>query len=308
MNGLNGTKHHYVYRITNKRLKKHYYGVRSCSCKPVEDLGIYYFSSSTDEEFMKDQTEHPEDYKYKIIKEFDNRKDAENLEIYLHEKFNVAANEHFYNRCKSISTGFSTAGTHWTEEHHKNMEKIFESYRRPFEERFGPEKANKIKEKQRKPKTEETKRKISIALKGRKMSEEARKAISEGNFRRYANESPEKREAFRMKMDAINKDENKRKDDSEKLKAIWADPVRSKELWGNRRPRSSFIIKMTRPDGSTEEFKGFEKMCKNNNFSKYIVRKALKDGKLIGNYSKFSHTDKYTNLTGYKFELLKMES
>lgn len=307
MSGLNKTKHHYVYRITNKRLKKHYYGVRSCSRLPIEDLGVYYFSSSTDEEFMKDQKEHPEDYKYKIIKEFGNRKDAEYLEKYLHEKFNVAANEHFYNRCKSTLMGFSVEGTHWTEEHHKKMKKVFENQKRSYEERFGPEKANKIKENQRKPKTEETKRKISIALKGRKLSEEARKAISEGNFRRYANESTEKREAFRMKMDAINKDENKRKDDSEKLKAIWADPVRSKELWGNRRPRSSFIIKMTRPDGSTETFKGFDKMCESNNFSKHVVRNALKTGKLIEDYSKFSHTDKYINLTGYKFELLRKE-
>lgn len=308
MNGLNSTKHHYVYRITNKRLKKHYYGVRSCSCLPIEDLGVYYFSSSTDEEFMKDQKEHPEDYKYKIIKEFDNRKDAEYLEKYLHEKFNVAANEHFYNRCKSTLMGFSVEGTHWTEEHHKKMKKVFENQKRSYEERFGPEKSNKIKEKQRKPKTEETKRKISIARKGIKLSEEARKAISEGNFRRYANESPEKREAFRMKMDAINKDENKRKDDSEKLKALWADKETRERLWGNRRHRSSYVIKMTRPDGTSETFKGLNRMCEDHNFSKYIVREALKNGKPIEDYLKFSHTNKYTNLTGYKFELLKMES
>lgn len=308
MNGLNSTKHHYVYRITNKRLKKHYYGVRSCTCEPVDDLGRKYFSSSTNKEFIKDQKEHHEDYKYKIIKVFDNRKDAEHYEKFLHEKFNVAENDHFYNRCKSTLMGFSVEGTHWTEEHHKKMKKVFENQKRSYEERFGPEKANKIKEKLRKPKTEETKRKISIALKGRKMSEEARKAISEGNFRRYANESTEKREAFRMKMDAINKDENKRKDDSEKLKAIWADPVRSKELWGNRRHRSSYVIKMTRPDGSSETFKGLNRMCEDHDFSKYIVREALKNGKPIEDYLKFSHTNKYTNLTGYKFELLKMES
>ena len=337
MSGLNSTKHHYVYRITNKKLNKHYYGVRSCSCKPVEDLGRKYFSSSSDKEFMKDQKEHPEDYKYKIIKEFDNRKDAEYLEKYLHEKFNVAANEHFYNRCKSTLMGFSVEGTHWTEEHHKKMKKFFENQKRSYEERFGPEKANKIKEKQRKPKTEETKRKISIANTGKhhseetkqkmrkpkteetkrkisiartgqRVSEETKEKISVGLCKTYASKSKEEREAFRMKMDAINKDENKRKDDSEKLKAIWADPVRSKELWGNRRHRSSYVIKMTRPDGSSETFKGLNRMCEDHNFSKYIVREALKNGKPIEDYLKFSHTNKYTNLTGYKFELLKMES
>ena len=95
MSGLKNTKHHYVYRITNKRLKKHYYGVRSCLCLPIKDLGIHYFSSSTDEKFMKDQKDHPEDYKYKIIKEFENRKDTEYFEKYLHTKFNVSTNEHF---------------------------------------------------------------------------------------------------------------------------------------------------------------------------------------------------------------------
>ena len=73
----------------------HYYGVRSCTCEPVDDLGRKYFSSSTNKEFIKDQKEHPEDYKYKIIKVFDNRKDAEYYEKFLHEKFNVAENDHF---------------------------------------------------------------------------------------------------------------------------------------------------------------------------------------------------------------------
>lgn len=307
MSGLNKTKHHYVYRITNKRLKKHYYGVRSCSCLPVEDLGIHYFSSSTDEEFMKDQKEHPEDYKYKVIKEFDNRKDAENMEKYLHEKFNVAANEHFYNKCKSTLMGFSVEGTHWTEEHHKKMEKTFEYYKLPYEERYSPEMIEEIKKAMRKPKSAEARRKLSEARKGFKVSEETKEKISEGLCRMNAAKSEEERVAFREKMDAINKDENKRKDDSEKLKAIWADPVRSKELWDNRRPRSSFVIKMTRPDGSTEIFKGFDKMCESNNFSKYIVRKALEDENPIKDYSKYSHNNNYVNLSGYKFELLRKE-
>ena len=39
---------HYVYRITNIKENKHYYGTRSCEIEIKDDLGFYYFSSSTD--------------------------------------------------------------------------------------------------------------------------------------------------------------------------------------------------------------------------------------------------------------------
>ena len=118
--------------------------------------------------------------------------------------------------------------------------------------------------------------------------------------------SDEERENFRKKMTEVNSSEDKIKRCSEKNKAIWADPVRRKKSFGNRRPRSSYIIKMTRPDGSTETFKGFHKMCESNNFSTSIVRKALKDGNPIKDYSKYSRK-KFVNLSGYKFELLRRE-
>ena len=38
--------YHYVYRITNKILNKHYYGKRSSKLSPELDLGKKYFSSS----------------------------------------------------------------------------------------------------------------------------------------------------------------------------------------------------------------------------------------------------------------------
>jgi len=103
---------HYTYRITNTKLNKHYYGTRS-SKDPSSDLGIKYFSSSADKEFIQDQKENPHNYKYKIIKIFKNRKDALKLEIKLHDKFNVGINESFYNRAKQTSTGFDTAGIKW---------------------------------------------------------------------------------------------------------------------------------------------------------------------------------------------------
>lgn len=103
-------KYHYVYRITNVIKNKHYYGCRSCDCEPTEDLGIIYFSSSYDKDFIKDQTCNPQDYKYKILKLFPTRKHAIQYEIMLHKKFDVGINESFYNIVKQTSSGFDYTG------------------------------------------------------------------------------------------------------------------------------------------------------------------------------------------------------
>ena len=95
------TKYHYVYRITNKILNKHYYGKRSSIIEPKKDLGIIYFSSSTDKIFMEDQKLNSQNYKYKIIKVFELRIEASLYEIMLHNKFKVDRS------CFYIRKGFS---------------------------------------------------------------------------------------------------------------------------------------------------------------------------------------------------------
>ena len=66
---VNDMKYHYTYRITNIKDGMYYYGVHSCDCLPQEDIGIKYFSSSK-KQFIKDQKENPQDYKYKVVKIF----------------------------------------------------------------------------------------------------------------------------------------------------------------------------------------------------------------------------------------------
>ena len=63
---------------------KHYYGVRSSRVSPKNDLGIIYYSSSTDDAFIAAQKDNHYIFKYKIIKQFDTRKEAELFEIKLH--------------------------------------------------------------------------------------------------------------------------------------------------------------------------------------------------------------------------------
>lgn len=103
-------KWHYVYRITNRTMKKHYYGSRSSKVEPRLDLGIHYFSSSQDKSFIQQQKENPNMFKYKVLKTFKSRDNALLYECKLHKKFSVGSNPHFYNKVAQTSKGFSTYG------------------------------------------------------------------------------------------------------------------------------------------------------------------------------------------------------
>ncbi len=102
---------HYTYRIHNTKTNKSYIGDRSCQCKPKEDLGIKYFSSSSDKDFMEDQLNNPSDYNYWILDTFDTREEAKQLEIDLHNFHDVGRNPKFYNKAKQTSVKFDTTGT-----------------------------------------------------------------------------------------------------------------------------------------------------------------------------------------------------
>lgn len=105
--------YHYVYRISNTKENKHYYGTRTSKVHPKEDLGIKYYSSSTNKEFIKSQKENPQNFKYKIVNIFESREKAISLEIKLHHKFDVGINESFYNKAKQNSLIYDVTGTHW---------------------------------------------------------------------------------------------------------------------------------------------------------------------------------------------------
>jgi hypothetical protein len=204
-----------VYRITNTKLNKHYYGVRTSNIEPPKDLGIIYFSSSTDKEFMIDQNNNPRDYKYIIVSELDSREEAIKLEIRLHAKFNVGVNESFYNKARQTSTGFvgNRTGVILSEEtkdkiSKSNLGKTRDEHQRKniseslVGRKLSNEHAKKTSERQRGiPRKSSTKDKISEKLKGikhgdvrrlnisksligRKLTDEQRKKISIGSKNR----------------------------------------------------------------------------------------------------------------------------
>jgi hypothetical protein len=116
--------YYYVYRISNLVENKHYYGKRSSKIEPKLDLGIKYFSSSTDKEFISSQIANPENYEYTVVAYCDTAKEALDLEIYLHEYYNVGVSPRFYNKAKQTATSFSTDGIHLTEERKKRLSEV----------------------------------------------------------------------------------------------------------------------------------------------------------------------------------------
>lgn len=103
-------KYFYVYRITNVVQRKHYYGSRVSSVEPRLDIGIKYFSSSYDKEFMLEQKEFPERFKYKVVRICISNIEKQLFESYVHEKFNVGASVDFYNQVRQTLVGFDCTG------------------------------------------------------------------------------------------------------------------------------------------------------------------------------------------------------
>lgn len=191
-------KYHYVYRITNLKENKHYYGCRTTKIKPVNDLGFKYLSSSTDKEFKTKQKERPWQFKYKIIKIYETREQAINFEIKLHNYFDVGKNPNFYNRAKQTSTGWDTTGSKFPTIGLSNKKRI-----------VGKEAREKISKTHKgKQVSEETKLKMSKSFTGRKYSEEHNKKLS------ISKQNPSKETRENLSLGAKNRkysDEGRKK-------------------------------------------------------------------------------------------------
>jgi len=165
--------YHYVYRITNLVEKKHYYGKRSSKVDPKEDLGKKYFSSSTDKEFIVDQKNNLQNYRYKIVGIFESAEIAVLREIRLHTKFKVGENFRFYNKARQSAAGFDRTGCIMPAAFGEKHSKDISGEKHPF---YGKLRSQTTKNKISKSLTgkiqsSETKLKRSIAMKGHKKSE-----------------------------------------------------------------------------------------------------------------------------------------
>jgi hypothetical protein len=104
------SKHHYVYH-SYEEWGREYIGIRSCDCLPEED--IKYFGS------FKDKTFNPTEKTILFVRE--TREEVAEIEIILHDFFDVAVNPQFANKAKAVSTGFDVTGVPKTKEQKKAM-------------------------------------------------------------------------------------------------------------------------------------------------------------------------------------------
>jgi hypothetical protein len=162
------SKHFYVY-YSYEEFGRGYIGSRGCKCLPEEDFK--YYGSFHDKTFKPTQKI--------IIGVYESRKDAYEVEILLHEFYDVARNPHFANRCKALTTGFTIEGVPINKGIKKSEEfrkLISESNKRRI---VSDETRKKLSENQKGRKhSEETKKKVGAASKGRQHTEEYKKKKS----------------------------------------------------------------------------------------------------------------------------------
>lgn len=142
---------HYTYLIKHKYSEMKYIGVRSCECNPEDDN--YWGSSNYLPEDVSDVCEKI------ILKLFNTREEAMQHEIDLHNKYDVAVNEEYWNKAKATSTGFNRLGTTF-----KQTPEAIAKMKKGIKKRFDA--GNVYRH------TEESKTKISQANKGKKRSQE----------------------------------------------------------------------------------------------------------------------------------------
>lgn len=195
--------YHYTYKLTINNAtdsRKYYIGVRSSNKHPIDDI-TYLGSCKTLLEWFK--CNGTDNVEKEILAIYDNRKDAIQHEIELHDYFNIAKNALFWNKAKQTSIGFDTTGTQLseevkhqksiffknlvrTEEHKQNISKALKGKTRTKEHCLALSNAKKGKPSPLKgmslgkgrSKSEEHKRKIGLANKGKKRTEEYCKRMS----------------------------------------------------------------------------------------------------------------------------------
>lgn len=277
--------YHYVYRITNLDLHKHYYGSRTSKCQPKDDLGIIYFSSSKNKDFIQDQKLYPTRYKYKIIKEFSCKDQALLFEIKMHNKFDVGRNENFYNRAKQTSTSFSFSNLGQKRPDHSTR---MAGSNNPF---FG------------KKHTEETLdklRKVNRASAGRKVKESRKRIMEDG--RTLQEHITEKR--MKTMTDVV---EGTSIYDNSGQKS-----GRTRKARGSQRGSKNGRAKIVQVQDANDTiiFTGYlETWCTENNYPLNVFRKSLRTGERvfskerpsdISQYLRIYGKDCYNNFKGWK--------
>ena len=225
------TKHHYVYKSFEEE-GRDYIGCRSCDCMPEEDTK--YFGSFKDKSFKPTGKT--------ILFVCETRTEASEIEIELHNFFDVAVNPKFANRSMQTSTMFDTTGVPRTKAQRKAQSEKMSGENNP---QFGD------------PQTEEWKKAHSERMSGRTFTEEWKQAQSERN-------SGEKHPNY-----GVPHTEEWKKAQSEKLTGRY---------FGALNPNSKAIIAIE-PDGTQRHYGSVREATRELRIPKTSLCKWLKPGK-----------------------------
>lgn len=193
---------HYTYELYDPINDMKYIGVRTAPAG-VEPKDDTYMGSVQSKQWISEWGKIKRRCTKKIDNVFETRQEAEKREIYLHEKYEVAASKKYYNACKAASTKFNVAGIPKTDEQKKkisesNKGKHFgattkewrqnisagnKGKRRTVEHRENYSKARQklIAEGWKAEFTQETRKKLSAAARGKTKSNEHREKLRQSN-------------------------------------------------------------------------------------------------------------------------------
>jgi hypothetical protein len=119
----------YTYLIWNKETKMKYIGYH----KDKNDMNDYYGTPVSKRnrnslEFQRILLEDRSSLKKRVLQWFDTAKEAIAHEIELHDRYDVARNEMYYNARKQTATGFNAGDIHWDNcmrnRHSKKMKEL----------------------------------------------------------------------------------------------------------------------------------------------------------------------------------------
>jgi hypothetical protein len=163
--------------MSNKKYHYTYYS--------YEEWGMGYFGSRSCNCLPEEDLNYFGSFKDKSFKptqkiilkdDYATRKDAMRDEVILHNYYDVAANPHFANRAKQTSTRFTQAGVSPSEETRKKLSKAGKGKKR----------------------SEETRKKMSQAFRGKFVSEETKEKVRQANLgKKLSPETIRKREETR---------------------------------------------------------------------------------------------------------------
>ena len=105
----------YVYKITKISNGMYYIGSRGSKIEPLKDLGIKYFSSSRNKDFIKEQKANPKNFLYEVLEVCSSRKEAFEKEAEYQTKYNCGEDVFCYNKAIN-AIGFTSYGRKVTQE------------------------------------------------------------------------------------------------------------------------------------------------------------------------------------------------